>query len=288
MANRFTTWWEGFRPIAWRLTKEYFPAMLLSLAWVALNWYKAEPSKRDSVLIISTWASAFFITGWFTSQFLRIKQQRRVDNKFATVEGRMQDVVAKVEAAASAAENRIRDVLATVEQATGSIVSAVTGAGSYLVTNLTPDVSEATVRVHNLGSHPVYDVEVSITDWDRVDTLGQPGGIKYIEDAISRFQINMVAPSATERLGTIKFVDKPFRRFEITIRCRSGFYNQVLRLFREPYDQRRWAHATIISEPKEHPAVIVFEEYIGHLDRSLLDHDLGWQNYNDQTRKLLS
>ena len=79
-----------------RLLKEFWLPALVAGAWTGYSIYTA-PTIWGFTTIVNVFGPSFFLASWATGQFFRVRKQAQVESNLLSIEGRLENVVSKLE-----------------------------------------------------------------------------------------------------------------------------------------------------------------------------------------------
>lgn len=83
--------------VAKQLLKEFWIPGAIALTWSALNFMALGQSERSFLKFVNVAGPTFFLVSWMTSQYFRVRKQEQVSSVLSGIEGRVDDVMKRIE-----------------------------------------------------------------------------------------------------------------------------------------------------------------------------------------------
>ena len=135
-----------------QIAREFWFPFACAISWAAYDYWSQVETEKNLPALIKAFGAAFFFISWLLAQWFRIRKQQKVDGSLSTI------------------ETRVMETLAAVEARTDDLTSHITGGDTvcYLDIFDNPDENGNLTRmaVRLVGRHPLYDVDVYIANID--------------------------------------------------------------------------------------------------------------------------
>ena len=191
-----------------RLLKEFWLPALLAALWTAYNVQTASAT-WDLKNLVNVFGPTFFLVSWATGQFFRVQKQARVDQNLTSIEGRVENLVTKL-------EKHAQDFLG---HATGADSLAY-----FLPMIAGKDIVQLGIK--NTSAYPVFDIHAEVIDLD--EPIDPANGKLWTRH---RFSLQSLYPNKIV-LGAYQFDIRDRERLNINvfIQTRTQGMTQLFRM----------------------------------------------------------
>lgn len=208
--------------IAWQLLKEFWFPLLAALGWAIFNIHSENAGEWDLTKIVNIFGPTFFFLSWALGQFFRVKKQSKVEQNFASMETRLQDLVSKV------------------EHQTDEMLAHFTGGDSFAYlsfSNFDDDRDVCLLSIHCKGRYPMYEVSARIVDLNKIDA-------GFFDSSTTKELGNLVPSSFKILPGSWNLSHALSHHYNIFFNARNGGYSQTEKIIKI---DGSWENARIIQ-----------------------------------------
>jgi len=230
--------------LAKQLLREFWLPAAVALAWAATGVFWVGTNAPPWIAFVKDTAACFFLVSWGTGQYFRVKKQSQVETHLEGILARLSEVAGKIEAASAES------------------TALMTGGDSYCYVslhNMETMTNRGLLAVRHHGSHPLYDVRISIVDIDELERLASNASSLPLDAATKTVELATVYATGLSALKGWSLGDGPSpRRYNLEIRARNGAWSQQIRVVKLA---DRWVTATKVYRDGQLLVEEAYEDY---------------------------
>jgi hypothetical protein len=197
-----------------QLFREFRIPLTLAIVWTVYAQWDNQFSLKT---VIAVFGPAFFLASWMTGQLFRVRKQAGVESSFEKLESRLEHLVARA------------------EEQTKEMINHVTGGDGYcsVMTTKTVDGRFSWI-ISYLGTYPLYNVTMRITDLERMRTCIDRVGRFDQDDFVKEIHLGDFTPGSfrLEEGHAMELEGFSTRSLNIYTTARNGYTHQEVRLMK--------------------------------------------------------
>lgn len=200
---------------------------LLSVIYTVFRWLDLPPYKQNIFAIIEFFSTAFFLTSWFISQFIRIKKQQKVEESFAQIFTKFELLIHKLEI-----------IYIQAEASSRLIIGNLTGGNGFVllnIINISDEGNTGIIAFDPQSEFPLHDVSVR---WIDCNIWGADNNYTQGE---YRLDLGTILPrTLVTTQNTVKLDKSRGVNLNIFFNSKAGLHTQLLRM---RFLNNRWSIA---------------------------------------------